>query len=174
MKNAPFALILRGTNGSGKTSISRKIAEKYKTILIESDMLAFSFQRHKPEGKEHFELGRYMFKCCFDYAVERKRDLVLDGVFIQRNPAINKFSITPYLKILKNNGYSIIRVMLTSSDEDAKKRMEGREYPVPDSVYHEIKDLLTKSTGLEEIIINTSKNTESEVFDLTTKLIEHD
>lgn len=172
MRNIPFALIIRGASGSGKTTVARKISVKYRAIIIEHDMFLFRLQRYKSEGKEGFELANHGFKCCFDYTVKKKRNLVLEGAFMSVDRTVNVLSLTPYVRSLKKNGYRVIQAMLMSSHKEAKKRIEKREHLIPVDVYRKIKDQLRKSIRPEEILIDTSRKTSKQINDQLVELIE--
>jgi len=172
MRNIPFALIIRGASGSGKTTVARKISVKYRAVIIEYDMFLFRLQRYKSEGKEGFELANHGFKCCFDYAVKKKRNLVLEGAFMSVDRTVNVLSLTQYIKSLKKNGYHVIQVMLMSSHETAKKRIEKREHLIPVEVYRKIKDQLRKSIRPEEILIDTSRKKRKQINDEIVARIE--
>lgn len=135
-------------------------------------MFMFRLLRYGPASKEHFEAANHALKCIFDYAIGRKKNLVLDGALVSIDRTINKFSIASYIRALEKNGYHIVQVMFRSTHEEAKRRMGKRRNVVSASVYKKLRNQLNKSVRPEEIVVNTSKKTKKQLFSLMIKLIE--
>ena len=121
-----FALIIQGTSASGKTTAARKIAADKKACYLESDYFVFGIQPFRPLEKEHVALGVQHIWSCFTNVVEAKENIVLEGALVDINSGVDRPFLEKYISHLEKHNYNILRIVLVSTLEEAKKRMTTR------------------------------------------------
>ncbi len=154
-KQTPFLLIIRGTSGSGKSTIAHEVAMREKAVLLGHDTFLFTMLPYKPEGKEHFTLGNKHLMDCFTNALDAKKNIVMEGVFASFDLRINRFQIAPFVRKARALHYEVIRIQLQAPYKDARDRMEKRGTIVPKVLYDKLKAALEKTSSQDEIIIDT-------------------
>lgn len=164
-----YAIIIQGTSGSGKTTLARSLSVANKIPCLEHDYFLFGVQLYRPETKEHFELGNQNLWSIFRNIVDNRKSFVLEGVLASYDTAINNFNLEPYLKYLKTNNYKVLRVFLSSSYDEASRRMTPREVwaahtsHVSEDVYQKISEALSESARNADLTIDTTGLSPEEV-----------
>lgn len=157
MEKTKQLIIIRGTSGSGKTTIAKDLAIEKKAALFSYDIFLFDMLPYKPENKEHFELGLAYMKVCLKEAMVRGKNIVLEGSLITTDKRINPFDITDVLKLAKKYKYSIFSFKLHTEYAVAAERMKKRANIVDEITYKKIEKALNKSVLVEEKDIYTDQ-----------------
>ena len=171
--NEPFALFIRGTSGSGKSTVAYAIAVEEKGVLLGHDTFLFDLLPCKPETREHFELGNRHLFSCFGNSITAKKNIIVEGVLASFDKRMNDFQIEPMLMLAKRKKYRIIRVLLTSTPEVAQKRMKKRGTVVPVDIYQKLARAIRKTHHKEEFVIDTSALSQEELIQKVRALISN-
>ncbi|HYD03601.1 MAG TPA: nucleoside monophosphate kinase [Alphaproteobacteria bacterium] len=132
----PILLISGGIAGTGKSTVLRKLAKKYKFFYIDKDDINQSFMTKIENGKiisKDYSLDEFYQKNIRDQsylamfriaqtALENGQDVILDGYFSDK---IQTEYISNFLDEIKKNA-NVIKANFECSKEELQKRMMKR------------------------------------------------
>lgn len=171
MKKTKQIIIIRGTSGSGKSTIATKIAVELKAVLLHTDVFHFEMLPYRPENKEHFNLGNDFIELCLNSAMKKEKVIILEGALVTTNRRVNEFDISNILKIAKKYKYTVNLFKFSTSHDVAVKRMKARNNIVPEAVYKKLEKALQKSVVDQEHLIGTGELTEEETLKEVYKIL---
>lgn len=144
--NKPLALIIQGSTGVGKTTVAKLFASEYNAACLETDYFMLGMLPYRPLTDQHIRLGSQNLLTCLNRFVEKKLNIVLEGVLLS-DPR-SDIDLLKLIQFLEKAGYSVHRCKLTAAYETAFKRMtdrpgwEGHDTVISEEVFNQISDTL--------------------------------
>jgi cytidylate kinase len=163
-------VIIRGYSGSGKTTVSKRIAKKYRWELINYDLFFFGVNIHEKKLKSDYEICFETVKDCLKNIIKKKRDVVLEGALapIDKNDLYNTDEI---VRIAKRHKYKTHRILLIDKEKVSYSRMRKRHNVVKKVSYKALKKKILEEHPKNELIIDTSDLTVQQVQNKIEKFI---
>jgi len=167
----PKLVIIRGYSGSGKTTISKKIAKKYRWELINYDSFFFGMNIHEKKLKSDYEICFETIKDCLRNCIKNKRDVILEGALAPINKKDN-YKTGEIIKIAKKQGYKVYRILLVDDEKVSYERMKKRQNIVKKWAYNLLKKKINREHPKDEFVIDTSKLTVRQIQNKIEKFIK--
>jgi adenylylsulfate kinase-like enzyme len=149
----PFAIILRGPAGTGKSEISSQLKKDIPN-LIHLDIDSFKHIISKDSSTIRSDIAHSVGSHFIKELTKNKFNIIIEEIFREEY----YFEI---IKILKKNNYKILKVFITASKEILikrdKKRLKNKGAKVISQILKEIKPLN------EDLIIDTTNRSISQV-----------
>ncbi|MEK7549307.1 MAG: AAA family ATPase [Patescibacteria group bacterium] len=167
----PKLVIIRGYSGTGKTTVSKKLAKKYRWELINYDAFFFGINQYEKKLKNDYKICFETIKDCIKLCIKNKRDIILEGALAP----INKYDVyntKEIVKLAKKSKYSVIRILLVGDEQVNYQRMRKRKNIVKKWVYWALRKKIDSEKPNSEIVINTNTLTAKQVENRIEKLIK--
>lgn len=118
-------IIIRGSSGIGKSTISKEVAKKIPGLvsLIDSDVLRFDFI---PKRTKSFDDRELIYKNLWDLtknSLNQGLNVIFEGILAKKTN--NKLNIDKY-DIYKKKGVKVSKIHLTCSEKIQIKRIKNR------------------------------------------------
>lgn len=174
----PYAIILQGATGVGKTTIGRKLATSYPAASLEADYFMMGMLPHRPLTDQHIQFGSHCLMTCLKECIRHQLSVVLEGVLIKDKRS--EIDLPHIITTLTDAGYQVHRFKLTAPYQAALKRMEqrpgweGHKIVVTEAVFDELTDALKSEVPATVRSIPTENKSVDEVVRTIVKIIEAD
>ena len=168
--NKPKLILIHGYSGTGKSTVSKKLAEKYRYALLPADVFFFSVTPPicSKEDDNKYTLDTIV-DCTKNY-MRKKRDIIIEGALVNINPS-DPVDLDRLIDLAQQHNYELYRFVLTADRETCIKRMKQRHHLVPDHAYDMIVSKVHKTQSKETITLDTSKDSILKIIKRIEKII---
>ncbi len=177
MKNQKL-IVIRGYPGAGKTTLSRKYAEKHDLALLSQDVFVFDFNPSAEVTRKILPFdGKIGFKnllSVLENYMRVQKPILLEGALAARSED-DHFDFMEVLAMANKYGYQIISVTLVADETVRRKRQEERGYVLPLQLDRKLVDIADKPLAGVPVshVINTAERDLEEILaDLHSKILK--
>ena len=166
----PKLIIIRGYSGTGKSTVSKMFAEKYRWALIKSDYFFFGINPYHKHPKSDYEITFDNILDCIKNYMEKNKNIIIEGALV----AVNKndpVDIRKLINLGKRHGYKIFRFVFVAKKKVTTRRMKKRKHIVPDWAYNTIRRKVNKSKSKNTIVIDTSNYSVKQIINKIEKIV---
>jgi predicted kinase len=163
-------IIIRGYSGTGKSTISKMLAEKHDFALLKEDTFFFALNPHKKHDKKDYEVTFNNLIDCVKNYMEIGQKIIIEGALapiLEENP----LDIDEFVDLAKKHKYKIIRLLFIADKDTCIKRMKERGYIVKEETYNKLAKKVNQLKTKEEIVIDSSKDTLDETIKKVEELV---
>ncbi|MFC1598534.1 AAA family ATPase [Patescibacteria group bacterium] len=164
-------IIIRGYSGTGKSTISKLIAEKNDYALLREDTFFFAFNPHKKHDKKDYEVTFDNILDCVQNYMEKGQKIIIEGALapiVEANP----LDIKQFAKLAKKYNYDFIRLLFIADEKVCYKRMKKRGHIVKKEIYKKLIKKINQLKSKDEIVIDTSKGSIEQNVKKVEKIIK--
>jgi len=164
-------IIIRGYSGTGKSTISKMIAEKHDYALLREDTFFFAFNPHKVHDKKDYKVTFDNILDCVENYMQQGQKIIIEGALapiVEENP----LDIKRFTKLAKKYNYDLIRLLFIANENECYKRMKKRGHIVKKEIYKKLIKKINQLKSKGEIIIDTSKGTINQNLKKVEKIIK--
>lgn len=169
-------IILRGYNGSGKSTTARALAIKHRLFVIGTDTFGWELQPYRDKQPLDQEIATKTIEACFQIFLETGQGIIVDGTLApvhDKDPIDSNFFITRAAEY----GYDVIPVVLTISEEGIRERFQKRlaedsRATPPDEAYGQnVRTIIDGSPTEGQTVIDITSLNPDEVIAEVEKLL---
>ncbi len=152
----PFAIIIRGPSGVGKSSISKQL-KQHIPKLIHLDIDSFKHIISKESSDLRSEIAHKVGSFFLTQLIHNKFNVIIEEILREKY-------YREVTKLLKKSKYKVITIFLAASKDELikrdKNRVKNKGVKIISALYQEITPLQ------EDLIINTTNKTIKQVKSL--------
>lgn len=171
--SGPYAIIIIGLPGCGKTTLAQLLIENKECFYCSSDVIRskifdeFEIKKDRDYSKFELDVIYNIMLYITEIQLQNNVNILLDGVFRDKKMREN------ICNIIRNKGYKLYKFYVTCSDEVALSRVESRkkkgtlspagiegywgikekfDIPLADEKFVEIDNSLDKQYGINRML----------------------
>lgn len=166
----PKVLIIRGYCGSGKSAVSKYIANKYNFAFLEYDNFLWNMNQTKSPSKSEYEITFKNLLSVLKNYLKTNKNILIEGPLVPRTKD-DPFNLKKIVSVIKKSKHKPQIVQLIANDKVCVERMKKRNHVVPKWERDMFKQKHDNSILRNEIIIDTSNLNLKQAINNITKLL---